>query len=85
MSTGIGSGDKLARGAVRATYSTTEGGVTQDKWAQAFNDYDAEKFKNEPNKSSVRTEVSGSDASGNPGRDAGTDPGTIESSEPATR
>lgn len=52
---GLGSGDKLARGAVKASYSTTEGGITEDKWAEAFGEFDPEKFKNEPNKSSQRT------------------------------
>jgi hypothetical protein len=84
MSKGIGAGDKLARGAVRASYSTTEGGVTQDKWAQAFDDYNPEEFKNAPNKSSVRAEGSGSDASGDPGRDVGSELGAVESSEPIT-
>jgi hypothetical protein len=57
MSKGAGSGDQLARGAVRASFMTTEGGIAEDKWAKAFDDFDAEKFKKEPNKSSVRTAV----------------------------
>jgi hypothetical protein len=56
MSKGPGSGDKLARGAVRATYAATEGGITEDKWAQAFGDFDAEKFKAAPEKSRLRSE-----------------------------
>jgi hypothetical protein len=55
MSNGAGSGDRLARGAHRAQFMTTEGGVSEDKWAAAFEDFDAEAFKNEPNKSSVRS------------------------------
>lgn len=47
MSKGIGSGDKLARGAVKATYSTTEGGVTQDSWDKMFEDFDPKKFAEE--------------------------------------
>jgi hypothetical protein len=58
MSHGPGSGDKLARGAVRATYTTTEGRITEDKWANAFDDFDPEKFKNAPNQSSVSSDTS---------------------------
>jgi len=54
MSKGVGSGDKLARGAARATYSSTEGGVSADKWNDIFDSYDPEAFRNAPNKSSVR-------------------------------
>ena len=56
MSKNIGYGDKLARGAVKATYPATEGGVSADKWAQAFDDFDAEKFQSEPNKTQQKTE-----------------------------
>jgi hypothetical protein len=59
MSKGVGSGDKLARGGVRADFATTDGGVSADKWAQAFDDFDLEAFNAKPN----RTEVSGDDAS----------------------
>jgi hypothetical protein len=58
MSKGVGSGDRLARGASKAQFMTTEGGITENKWAQAFDNFDAEKFKNEPNKSSVRSDAS---------------------------
>lgn len=51
MSKGVGSGDKLARGAVSARFSTTEGGMSQEKWNSMFDDYDPEEFKNAPNKS----------------------------------
>ncbi len=57
MSHGPGSGDKLARGAPRATYTVTESSITDKKWAEAFGDFDVEKFMTEPNKSSIRTEV----------------------------
>lgn len=41
-----GSGDRLARGAVSATYLANEGNkITQDLWDKAFNDFDPEKFK----------------------------------------
>ena len=81
MSHGIGSGDKLARGAVRASYSTTEGGVSDSGWSKAFDDFDPERFKNAPNQSSQRIEVSSGDASLESSGDAGTDPGTTEASE----
>lgn len=62
MSHGAGSGDKLARGAARAQFMTTEGGISQDKWAAAFDGFDPEKFKTEPNRSSIRSESSVEDA-----------------------
>lgn len=66
MSKGVGSGDKLARGAARATYSSTEGGVSADKWNDIFDSYDPEAFRNAPNKSSVRSDAD-VQASGNVG------------------
>jgi len=47
MSKGAGSGDKLARGAVRAQFMTTEGGISDKKWNDIFGDFDPEKFKRE--------------------------------------
>ncbi len=41
-----GSGDKLARGAVKASYLTTEKSITDEAWARMFDDFDPEKFKN---------------------------------------
>jgi hypothetical protein len=73
MSKGVGSGDKLARGASRATFSTTEGGVTQDKWAQAFDDYNPEEFKNAPEKTRLRS----SDASLQEAGDVSAEPSEI--------
>ena len=65
MAKGAGSGDKLARGAISARFCTTEGGMSQEKWDQMFNDYNPEEFKNAPNKSRQRIEeVSDSDAGG---------------------
>jgi hypothetical protein len=64
MSHGVGSGDKLARGAVKAVYSTTEGGITQNKWDKAFDDYNPEEFKNAPEKTRLRSSDAGSEASG---------------------
>lgn len=68
MSHGAGAGDKLARGAIKASFQTTEGNIKQSAWDKMFKDFDPEKFKREPNKSSVRknpdVETSG-DASAN--------------------
>ena len=79
MSHGAGSGDKLARGAVKAQFMTTEGGISQDKWAAAFDDFDAEKFKNDAIK-----ERSG-DASGETPGILGIGVGETQSDEPITR
>jgi hypothetical protein len=43
--TGAGSGDRLARGSVKADFGPPN--TTPEKWAQAFNDFDPEKFKKE--------------------------------------
>ena len=42
---GKGTGDVLARGAVRAQYLTTETKVSDATWAAAFDDFDNEKFQ----------------------------------------
>jgi hypothetical protein len=52
---GLNSGDRLARGGVKAQFMTSEGGIPADKWAQAFDDFDPEKFKAEPEKSRLRS------------------------------
>lgn len=44
MAKGAGSGDILARGGRKATYSTTEGGVAAKKWNKAFDDFDYEAY-----------------------------------------
>jgi hypothetical protein len=41
-----GSGDKLARGAASAQFPPAQG-VTEERWAEMFDDYDPEKFKKE--------------------------------------
>jgi hypothetical protein len=46
MAKGAGSGDILARGGRKASYTTTEGGVSQKKWDDMFKDYEPEKFIN---------------------------------------
>ena len=67
MPKGAGAGDRLARGAVSARFCTTEGGMSQEKWNQMFNDYNPEEFKNAPNKSMQHVEeVSGGDANSTP-------------------
>ena len=71
MSKGVGSGDKLARGAIKANFQTTEGGVTAEKWNSIFEDFNPTGYKNAPNQSSQRTEVSSGDASGESTGDAG--------------
>ena len=45
MGHSAGSGDKLARGAVKASYLTTEKKITQKKWDDMFGDFDPEKFQ----------------------------------------
>ena len=40
-----GAGDKLARGAVKASYLVSENRMTQKKWDDIFGDFDPEKFK----------------------------------------
>ena len=44
---GAGNGDKLARGAQRANYAATEKPVTDEKWEDAFKDFDPAKFQEE--------------------------------------
>lgn len=74
MSHGPGSGDRLARGAVRAVYAATEVKITEDKWAKAFDDFDPEKFQSESNQSSRSN--TDSEPSGTPSVDAG-EAGTV--------
>jgi hypothetical protein len=45
MSKNVGAGDRLARGAVRATYSTTETKISQESWDAMFADFDPETFE----------------------------------------
>lgn len=61
MSKGAGSGDQLARGAVRATFTTTEGGISDKKWDKAFDDFDPKAFQAAPEKSRLRNEKKESD------------------------
>jgi hypothetical protein len=63
MAKGAGSGDILARGGRRATYTTTEGGVKASKWNKAFDDFDYKAF------------VNGSDTDKEPTGDASPDSG----------
>jgi hypothetical protein len=46
MSHSAGSGDKLARGAIKATYLVSEDKrISQKKWDEMFEGFDPEKFK----------------------------------------
>ena len=76
MSKNIGFGDKLARGAVKAVYSSTEGGISADKWNDIFDSYDPEAFRAAPNKSSQRT-ASDSDTDGQTSGTTGADLGEV--------
>ena len=59
MAHGYGSGDKLARGAVSASYLTTEKKITDKKWNDIFGDFDPEAFqKKEPAKMEGEKETS---------------------------
>ena len=40
-----GSGDRLARGQVRASFLVSEEKITEDKWKKAFDDFNPEEFK----------------------------------------
>lgn len=42
---GKGTGDVLARGAVRASYLTTEKNVTEQQWNDIFADFDNEAYQ----------------------------------------
>jgi hypothetical protein len=77
MSNGAGSGDRLARGAHRAQFMTTEGGVSQDKWSQAFDDFNLESFTNAAKERS-------SDAGLQKSGILGPDFGAVEPNEPTT-
>ena len=41
-----GSGDRLARGAVKAQFQATDGRMSDEKWSKAFDDFDPEAYKN---------------------------------------
>lgn len=45
MGHSAGSGDRLARGAVSASYLTTEKKISDKKWDDIFKDFDPEKFQ----------------------------------------
>ena len=40
-----GYGDRLARGGSKAVFPSSEGGITDKRWADAFGDFDAEKYR----------------------------------------
>lgn len=54
-----GSGDKLARGAAKADFQTTDGGISQAKWDAIFEDFNAEEYENAPDKSRIRSNPDG--------------------------
>jgi hypothetical protein len=59
MAHSAGSGDKLARGAVRAVYMVRdEKSVTQDAWDAMFADFDPKKFQEEKPKVEGKKEIS---------------------------
>jgi hypothetical protein len=78
MAHGLGSGDKLARGAVSATYLTTEKKISDAKWDAMFEGFDPDAFQKKENVSRVKVEgavnvrptrrVCGSDAGGRKAR-----------------
>ena len=53
---GNGHGDRLARGAVKASFQTTGGKVSEDKWAAAFDDFSPEEFAKTRLRSEPETE-----------------------------
>ena len=55
MPKGAGAGDRLARGAVSARFCTTEGGMSQERWDEMFEDYNPEEFAKAPEKSRLRS------------------------------
>jgi hypothetical protein len=64
MAKGAGSGDILARGGRKASYTTTEGGVSQKKWDDMFKDYEPEKFINGGNTDEKSSRNAGSKSGG---------------------
>lgn len=51
----LGSGDRLARGAVSASYTVTEKKISQKKWNDMFKDFDPETFKNSDSQKAAAT------------------------------
>ena len=51
-----GSGDKLASGGIKANFQTTDGRVSEDKWAAAFDDFSPEEFAKTRLRSEPETE-----------------------------
>ena len=54
-----GIGDRLASGGIRANFQTTDGSVSQDKWSQAFDDFDPEEYNGTKRGSSASSEAPG--------------------------
>jgi hypothetical protein len=54
MSHSAGSGDTLARGAIRATYAVRdEKSISQKKWDEMFADFDPEAFQKKDSQKAV--------------------------------
>lgn len=75
-------GDQLARGAVRVTFPPPEK-VSDEKWRQAFEDFDPEAYRNKKEEPNV--EASSGDADVQETGDAGSGIGAVEPDEPQTR
>lgn len=56
-----GYGDRLARGGSKAVFPSSEGGISDRKWADAFGDFDAEKYRGD-------ADVQEADTSSKPGK-----------------
>jgi hypothetical protein len=48
-------GDCLASGATRCQFPPAGGSVSQEKWDEIFDGFDAEAYKNSPNPAQVKT------------------------------
>lgn len=58
MSHSLGSGDVLARGAVRASYTVRDTKtISEDAWARMFEDFDPEEFKNKDTQKEAATGI----------------------------
>lgn len=51
-------GDVLASGATRNTFPPAGGSVSEEKWKEMWEGFDAEAYKNSPNPAQVKTEGS---------------------------
>jgi hypothetical protein len=49
-------GDCLASGATRCQFPPVGGGISEEKWKEMWEGFDAEAYKNAPNPAQVKTE-----------------------------